>query len=283
MTLEKASSFSISTEELQAIDSDDGMAFLNFLLKLDAQINSSKDEQVLLRKINFLAYELKAIAEGMSEEDKVHALNHFFFEKHSYCIENLPTFQNLSLQKLLVTKSADGLLLVILYKFFASQMNLPIYPISIQPMHVLKWYRFEKSLYIDLSRNGKIFSLKEIIPLLNENQNNKNCLEALTTKQLFFHYLEILCRSLELESKNVQLMICLDLILEMDQKNLKALCQRGMLHHKNGHFHQATKDLKKYFAFTDLATASKELKKIYHYLLDWNKAENQPVNSEMLH
>lgn len=286
MPLEKASLFHISSDDLQGIHSEDCPAFITLLLKLDAHLHFISDEQALFRKINFLVYELKALSEGLKEKDKIHVLNSFFFEKNGFhsIFELQPTSKNLSFQKLLSTKSANSLLLAILYQFFANQIDLPIYAINIESLQILKWHNDNKCLYIDLHRNGKIFSHNEILEILNDNLSYGDCFEALTIKQIFSQYLEKLSQSLQIENLDSHLLTCLDIALDVDEHNLKALCQRGILNYKKGYFQQALKDLKKYFSFSDLSSAPDDLKKVYQQLLQWRKIEEQHLPStELLH
>ncbi|MCB9025834.1 MAG: hypothetical protein H6625_05925 [Bdellovibrionaceae bacterium] len=286
MSLEKASLFCISSEELQGIHSEDCHAFMILLLKMDAHLHFIGDEQALLRKINFLVYELQALCEGLEENDKIHVLNSFFFEKNGFhsIFELRPSSKNFSFQKLLNTKSANSLLLIILYQFFANQIDLPIFAINMEPLQILKWHQKEKCSYIDLNRKGKVFDRNEILGILNHNTSNGDCFETLTIKHIFSHFLEKLSQSLQKENLDSQLMTCLDIALDIDENNLKALCQHGLLCYKIGSFQQALKDLKKYFSFTDLYSAPDDLKKIYQQLLLWRKAEEQPFTpSDILH
>ncbi|MCB0356657.1 MAG: hypothetical protein KDD40_06600 [Bdellovibrionales bacterium] len=276
MTLEKSYYFKMTAEDLHGIHMEDPTAFIHFLIKLDAHLNLLENEEHLKKKLNFLVYELQALCEDLKDEDKIHVLNEYFFAKKGFfsLTQKSPKFGDLCLHQLLINKSANSLILVILYQYLANQINLPIYAIGLLPLHIVKWYHNDNSTYIDVHRQGKKFEHSEILQILNCNTSEQDCFEALNIKQIFTLYLNALIDSLKSEELYSKLIVCLDLAMSMDENNLNILQQRAILHYKLGDFEQAWSDFKRYFAFSELDCASEEVKLIYQKLVEMKRVEN---------
>ncbi len=271
--------FSLKTNEIQKISSEDTTALLPLLLKLDAHISSHNDEDLLIRKLRFLVYELKTNCEGLKEEDRINILNELFFDSQGYTSTQTqaPSFEDLSFSSLFSTKKADTIVLVILYQYFASKVNLPVYAVSIKPIHVLKWINKNHHCYIDIHRYGKIFNQNELLNILNKNKPSANCFEIITIKQTLLSYLKSLRSALNNETDDEKQMACLNLYLSFDESNLNALQERALLCYKAGWHNQALEDLKRYFSFTDYNCAPISIKTVYQKLIEIKKCESITV------
>ncbi|MCB0391310.1 MAG: hypothetical protein KDD58_08465 [Bdellovibrionales bacterium] len=286
MMIEKLHDFPMSHEDLQKIYSEDPCGLIHLILKLDIFLNKNGDEDLLLRKINFLTYELKSFCNGLHEQDKIIILNEYFFGANNFysLAESSCLSEDLSLNQLFTSKKGNCLLLAIVYQYFANQIDLAIYAIGLQPIHIMKWYSNKKCFYIDLNRQGKIFKHDEILKIINCYNKGQDSFDALNNEQLFNTYLDELISALERNGSHEQLLTCLSLALFINENDLKALKNRGLLYYKNGYYNEALMDLKKYFSFTDFACTPQEIKTVYQKLIEIKKTEEliTPI-SEHLH
>ena len=239
----------------------------------------------LIRKLNFLSFDLKVKCEGLKDADRIHVLNDLFFGQQNFNAKfcNSPQWEELSFSHLFTNKSSDVFLITLLYQFLANQINLPIYTINLEPLHIVKWVNKSQNCYIDIYSHGKTFTQQELLKTLHQRKLNQQSFEILTIKQLFIIYLHRVFESLKESNDVFKPITCLNLILEADENNLEALKYRGLLYFKCQQYNEALKDLKKYFVYVDLTCASPEVQSVYQKLLEIKKAEAVFNDNNLLH
>ena len=109
-----------------------------------------------------MTYELMSLAENYTESDRVHILNDYFFDQKGFQIlANLEDLDegSLLMKPVLSKRLGAPIPITLLYLHLATNLDLPIYPIQLNNMSVLKWVRGGKSNYLDLKNAGRGHSL----------------------------------------------------------------------------------------------------------------------------
>jgi regulator of sirC expression with transglutaminase-like and TPR domain len=278
MTSSSTTEFPIEQSDIQNIFSEDGSALIPFLLKLDAFLfHTSKPHNLNSEdKIHNLIYNLEDKCAGLSQDDKILVLNDFIFNSSGYLtkITTDPQPEDFSFNKFFTKKIGNSLLLTLIYQYLAQKIDLPVYAIDLPPYNIVKWYRGDKSLYIDLSNHGRTFNQNEILEYLSQKTLSENSFEILSIKQMFFNYIQALALAYKKNSRRSESLTCLSLLIHSNENDLESLRERAQIYYDQGAYSHSYSDLKRFLSFVDLSCAPDEIKNLYQKLKFMRDAES---------
>jgi len=261
-------------EKLGSADAPD--VALDLLVQISNLLDQESPKESLKRKTNFLMYEARShISNEKNTLEKMEALAGFFFSQKNFnsCQEETP--ENLLLNSFLSNRMGSSLVLCVLIRAIASELEVPCGIISLRRNYILKFCFEEKNYFLITFRNGQVVRCSQLLEFLNPIYENEqtpamDCLESLNGYQIIHHFLENLKSSTDKGSnENMRVQIfCLILLLE--PSNIKILGERGLLYDKIGAKKAALADLKRYFSFVEPDASNEELLETYLRLQNEN-------------
>jgi len=288
MTLESLSEFPFEQQELQNIFSEDSSALVAFLIKLDSYLFRHSYDQASfpVEKLEFLIQSLDERCAGLDLEDKILVLNDLMFNTSGFIAKtsdsSLP--EDFSLHNFFSQKKGNCLLLSLIYQFLAQRVDLPVYAISLPPYSIVKWYRGDKSLFIDLSHHGRTFNQIEILEYLNKAKLTENSFEILTIKQLFLNYIQGLILAFRKSDRLTESLACLSLLIQTNENDLESLRERAQIYFDRGEYNLSYSDVKRFLSFVDLSCAPDQIQ-VLNQKLKFMRDSNSPLvlGNEIIH
>ncbi len=277
--------------EIDLLVAEEPNSLVPLLIGLNTLIWPNEPQEWSFRAINFMTYELISLTESYTESDRVHILNDYFFDQKGFQIlarrEDLD--ENSLLMKPVLSKRLGAPIpITLLYLHLATHLDLPIYPIQLNDMSVLKWVRGGKSNYLDLKSAGRVLTQPEIIRLLNKKGNSiedgeiPTCIDILPSKKVFTKYVEQLVNVFKRLERPTEMLLLFDILLQLDPQHLATLADRALLRQRLGYAQEAMRDLKRYFAFIDKEQAPNELQIAFRQLESIGNLNNIS-RTEVLH
>ena len=248
------------------------------VILLNKNLDATTDVENLVRRLQFLCYELRAqIGDGESLENKLRILNDFFFYQKNFLAVSAtdtedPPYQSLFLEKALLQKAGSSITITLIYNHLAQHIGLPLYFIDLDPKCFLKFVGDEQTIFIDLSRGGKFLSAEDLLEnirkrLKNEKLSVSKVCESLTPSQFLVNYLNSIKRHLLRSASLNELLIVQNSLLDLLPQNLSLLGERALLHYKLNLWKNSVSDLKRYFSFQPRERAPQELVRIYEEMI----------------
>lgn len=241
--------------ELKLFSIDPHHHLIHFLLKLESFLEPENNFATLENEVAQLSFNLYSQCEGLPEKEQIKKLNHFFFNELQLKLEKKNC--NLLIGQLLKTKKSAAITLNVLYCFFCTRLNLAVFPVNLSSS-VLKWVRGGKSSYLNLEKNGKLATEKDLVNFLNKANNDKDMFEISGQCSQLETYLNELFKSYENENNYFAALSCLDLLLQGKPSHLPTLKKRSELKQKLGLNKEALKDFNTYASYSKMNKDDKE-------------------------
>jgi len=259
---------------------DDLTEITKHISLVNKRLLASTDTAHLIRRLQFLCYELRSqLAGNESVENKFEILNDFFFKQKNFLVQlNIESeiddlnCQSLFLENTLVQRSGCPMLISLIYSHLALHIGLPLYFIDLEPKYFLKYEGLAKTLFVDLSRNGSFLTAEELLEsircrLKDENISISQICESLTFREFLVSYLSHFKKKFIMQSKLNELLIIQNSLLDLLPQNLNLLGERAILYYKLNLPKNSVLDLKRYFSFQHRDRAPQELIRIYDELI----------------
>ena len=262
------------------------------IIPLVIRINSLIDKRAsqCLKKINFISYEIATQCKNTTEQDRLHILNDYFFNKQHFQISEKTHYELYNIHNVITQRQGTPLSIALIYLHFATHIHLPLYLIQLQGFRMIKWICGNKqSKYINLANRGKLLDESQILEILSQSIGNANKnegkmknpnlintqLEIIPTRNLLLYYVKSLLEIYKNEKKEREHKIMLDVSLMISPSNLNLLSQRALLLKKMGHHKAALSDLKKYFSFTNIEDSPEEIRLAFYELKSTDSYSSQ--------
>lgn len=255
-------------QDLSSVSVEAPSSLIHFLSRISSLLNKSSTQP--LKKVSFMTYELQAKCKGLSEDDRFHILNDYFFYQQKFQANQQRSSELWDINYVIKNKKGSPQVIASIYIHLATSIDLPFYLTQLQKFNVIKWVQNNQSKYIYLSEKGSLLDGKKILEILNENssstpQENETYLntqlEIVPTKKLLLQYVENLCEIYKNEEKDLQYKTMLDVSLILSPSNLNFLSQRALLLKQTDNHKKALMDFKKYVSFTPSTESSEQLKR----------------------
>lgn len=269
--------------EIDLLTAEEPNSLVPLLIGLNALIWPNDPQEWSYRTLNFMTYELMAQAESYSESDRVHILNDYFFDQKGFQILPLNSSgdeSTLLMGPVLSKRTGLSTPIALLYLHLATHLDLPLYPVRLRNMTILKWIRGGKSSYLDVANAGRVLKSSHIIRILNEkNKSNRNefetnCTDILPSKLIFSQYLNQLIEMYQKQEKSKELLLVFDVLLRLEPSHLGTLADRALLRQRLGYAKEALLDIKRYFSFVDQNQAPNEIQIAYRQLQSFGELES---------
>jgi regulator of sirC expression with transglutaminase-like and TPR domain len=261
--------------EIDLLAAEEPNSLVPLLIGLNAMLWPNEPQEWSFRTLNFMTYELMSLAESYPESDRVHILNDYFFDQKGFQIvsgADEPNEMHLLMKPVLTKRLGAPIPVTLLYLHLATNLDLPIYPIKLNNMSVLKWIRSGKSHYLDLCCAGRIMEQSQLIRLLNKDvRNSTDCdetssLDILPSKLVFSQYVRQLLKLFEKGENPTQMLLLYDVLLQLEPVQLTTLADRALLRQRLGYAQEAILDLKRYFSYVDREQAPADLQMAFRQL-----------------
>ena len=260
--------------EIDLLVAEEPNSLVPLLIGLNAMLWPNEPQEWSYRTLNFMTYEVMALAESYTEQDRLHILNDYFFDQKGFQI--LPNYDGIAESALLIKpvlskRMGCGLPVALIYLHLATHLDLPIYPVRLNSMSVLKWVRSGKSNYLDLANAGRILDSTQIIRRLNEKTTphedlDASSLDILPSKHVFTYYINELIQVYRKLERPTELLLLFDVLLKLDPAHLSTLKDRALLRQRLGYAKEAMLDIKRYFSYVDQQQAPTELQLAFRQL-----------------
>jgi regulator of sirC expression with transglutaminase-like and TPR domain len=255
--------------ELDLLNQEEPRSLLPLLIGVHSLLRGHEFQDWCARTLNFMAFELAALCDGKSEQEKLEVLNHFFFETKDFqiCSMNRKQLkeQHMLLRDVLAERSGASLVISLIYVHLATQLDLPLALVNISNLNVLKWMRGSRSSYLDLTQNGRVLDEEGLLQLISQDpgveisSTAEAKLEVLSYKKILLMYLQDLLVVLEKADEKDLSHAVLSMLLKLDPNNLKFIGDRALLRKDMGFHKEAMNDIKRYLSFTDIGSAPVEI------------------------
>ena len=206
---------------------------------------------------------------------QLQTLVRFFLEErgyHFFSQQNHHFAKELLIHDCLQTRQGHELIGQFLFCFLGQQQGLELCPLNSQSRQVIQWTRAKEHSYVHLGLSGKILNNKEVVQLFNQepaiDQNSKS-LTGLSTKDFFLALIQQMLNHYETMANTEREKIILwSAYLELEPNSIESLLKRGLSYYYLGNREHARFDLKRYFSFVKLDSASPEAKCAYFDLCE---------------
>lgn len=272
--------------ELQMDGNSHGAAYSDLVLHrmlremstISAQLESSIPSDWIVKRVQFLAYELRSHTPAHSTPlESCRILNQYFFREKGFNavsrLQDIPDASTaLLLHRVLVTRTGAPAVLSLLYSFLACQIGLRLEFIDLRPTCFLKFVENGVSRFIDLTREGRVLSSDDLL----ESLHTRFHLEAVPRSALLDHvpssrfmtdYLLALKVAYVRRGEPEALLLIQNALMAHSPASLQLLGERALLYRRLGHLKSALSDLKRYFSFSDREKSPEELTRVYDELV----------------
>jgi len=250
--------------ELKLLRTEDFGSLVPLCIGINSILWPKENLDSTIRQVQFLGFHLVKTCEDLDEPQRWEALRRFVFEEKKFHIASarLPDWTDdlILMKPVLDDREGHPLPIVFLLLYLAHFLDLPMALLQARHHYLFKWVRSGKTVYLDLTNEGRALTDEELIQVLNRSSSS---LEIWSAKQLMTQYLELLLRTFETNQSLTHLHTTLNLMLQMDDTNIAALGQRALLRQRLGYDRDALNDLKRYFSFVDPDQAPFELKQAW--------------------
>lgn len=271
------------SSEIEMLAAEQPNSLVPLLMSLNSILQPEESQEWSDRTLKFMTYELVNLADNYAELDRLHILNDYFFDQKGFQIvsaNHTPNPDHLMMKGVLTKRIGAPLPVTLLYLHLATHLDLPLYPIKLNQMTVLKWIQSEKTHYLDLCAAGRLLEQSQLIRLLNQESQRPqlefqegSCLDILPSKQIFLNYVKELVRLYAQSENPRQKLITYDVLLQVDPNHLEALADRALLRQRLGYAQDAILDLKRYFSYVDQNQAPHDLQIAYRQLQSLDKID----------
>ncbi|MCB0422382.1 MAG: hypothetical protein KDD61_15390 [Bdellovibrionales bacterium] len=259
--------------ELDLLGTESPTSLLPLIFGTNSFLLPSESFTKLFQQLSFMNFEAANFCKAISEEERIHSLNQFFFNQLNFSIQ-IPSGSEGDIQTLLIpdffeTRQGHPLLVGLTYTHFAAQLDLPIYLTSTHMPHILKWVRGEKkTTFIDMTSGGQHLKLDQILELYNNPTNpavsDPLSFEILPSRTVLTCYLELLLDYFDPKLCAFSEVDILNILISLRPSHLKYLARRALVYKEQGQFKLALQDFKRYFSFIDRNSAAPELKMAFY-------------------
>lgn len=251
------------------------MNLVREVARISHRIDSTIPADWMIKRIQFLGYELQTLARhAATEGEKLNVLNKFFFESKKFRCEP----NSYRLNRILIDRAGAPLILELLYAHLADRIGVTLEFVDLKPTCFLKWYDAGRSRFIDISRGGSTLSTDELIETLHTRFSmtsftNTTLLDAFSFESFIADYVASLKRHCEPATHPELLMFLQDTLIAYLPSNLYLIGERALLHRRLGNFKQALADLKRYFAFHERDRAPTDLVQLHDELTQLERSK----------
>jgi regulator of sirC expression with transglutaminase-like and TPR domain len=223
------------------------------LCKASALLERTVEEELLLKRLQFLIYELRDYCgAALSPLDSLDGLVKFFFHHKQYTVASPDRhfFTDHLISTLISTRKADIEVLTMLFVLMAQEIGLPLQILALRPLRYVRLANSETVL--DLAKQGMKLSPQDLIEVLQNNPRLQEFKSGhLNHHQLLVSYLTHLkeCGPCA-ENPNLNLAL-LSHLIELCPNNISLYAERALIFRQLGQNTHALADLKRYFSFQD--------------------------------
>lgn len=277
--------------ELDLLGKEEPASVLPILVGLNQFFSNQDTQSRMARTLSFMTFELTSRCQDKNEAERFEILNTYFFKEKGFQMTPVEfgngQLRDYFLDYVLENRQGMPLIISLIYLHLAIHLEIPLSFVNHSHYCVLKWIRGGKAFIVDLSRGGAILDEKELIELLRvraQNCPNRHLplLHVLKGRDIVRVYTLALTRIYQRDGFHQYLHDTLNILLRMDENNLKFLGERALVRKDLGMHKEAYGDLKRYFSFADQAQAPRELKLAYYELQMMNqtvpKDGRKPLN-----
>lgn len=221
------------------------------LCKASALLESSVEEDLLLKRLQFLIYELRDYCgAATSPWTALEGLVDFFFTQKQYAIS--PAGRHFSSDHLLSTlissRKADVEVLTMLFVLLAEEIEVPLQILALRPLRYVRLANSE--IVLDLASQGRQLSAQDLIEVLQDNPPLQEAKGGhLGHDQLLVSYLTHL-KECGPCAEDPQLNLALQSqLIELCPHQISLYAERALTFQELGESALALADLKRYFSF----------------------------------
>jgi regulator of sirC expression with transglutaminase-like and TPR domain len=277
--------------ELDLLLNEEPAAVLPIVVGLNQFFSNNEVPSRLIRQLNFMTFDLSNRCQDKTETERFEILNRYFFAEKGFQV--LPVeygqghLRDYFIDYVLENRQGAPIAVSLVYLYLAQHLELPISFVNHGRHSILKWVRAGKALIVDLSQNGTVLDERELIELLRVRSSvcpNKHLpvLHLLKARDLIRTYTLALTRIFARDGFPQYLHETLNVLLRLDENNLRLLGERALVRKDLGLHKEAFSDLKRYFSFADQKQAPRELKLAFYELQMMNqtlpKDGRKPIN-----
>lgn len=257
--------------------------------RISEHLDPSESADRLIKRLQFLSYELNTLIAGYSDNSKrLEVLNRFFFsEKGFRCLseDNGGQSSIFRLGRVLYDRAGATMVLELVYAYLADSIGITLDFVDLKPTCFLRWVQDGRSSYIDISRSGRVLSSDELIEVLHTrfrltSFSASSALEAFSFDSFIADYVTTLRSKNDLSCEPEKLLFLQNTLIAYRPSDLHLFGERALLHRRLGNFKPALADLKRYFAFHDRSRAPGDLIRLYDELVEM--IEKQKTSIEVL-
>lgn len=244
--------------------------------RISARLDTAASYERILKRAQFLAYELQSISDmNDTEEERLQTLNQFFFdEKQFRCLPQTETDPATSylLHHVLTRRTGSSIVLALLYAFLAEATGIKLDFVDLDPTCFLRWNDNGRSRFIDITRKGRTLTNDELLETLHSRFKlvsvpPDTVFETRSFESYITDYVMALKRTIDPVHEPERMLFLQNTLITYQPSELPLVGERAFLHRRLGNFKLALADLKRYFAFHDRARAPLDLVHLYDEML----------------
>lgn len=263
------------------------------LCYISTLIDSSFDSSMSVRRLQFLKFEAKHECLHKTENlpEAIERYCQFFFQKKGFVpqataavpLSEIPLY---SLYSVLNKKTGTPRLIECLFMILSSSIDLNFECLSSQADSILRIRRDLECYYVDLGQQGKILDETEILQKIARHTKGPrkpktDLFSALSLKELITEILQDLKEVCKVEKEHELHLALLNELIELQPFQIRLLGERALVLIEMGRPKESLKDLKSYFSFHDLNSASKRLVQLYISLLRKMRSNRTNTKNEV--
>ena len=267
--------------ELGLLKQEEPGTLLPILLGVNSLLQPQEALENVAQQIQYMGFEIRSRCEDKSEEERLKALNDFFFNKSQFQVLHEANHEDhLLIAPVFENRRGHSMALSHLYLHLAKFLDLPMCLLQSVPEYLIRWNRGQKNLFVNLAQEGAVVPCDRLSEWALPKTDK--CYEMLSQKMAFENYIENL---LGAYSKNQDLHAThtlLNIALVLDPHRTSWLERRGLLLKELGYVHEAFLDFKRYVSFIDPAKVPNNVAIALQQLEELLK-DTEQNNSPFLH